>query len=149
MFWFDAPFHPFAPNDGGAIRLLITDGNLRSREQDLELGSLPSSPGSFARFVTVLREHIDQRAQLEGSSFDALAATSFDDLDLRFMQLKAAQSFVDDPNHANCLARIADGSSNYLDDEQLELLDSIFGFAPIDSLVQADIDKEKPSTRFR
>lgn len=139
--WFDAPFHPFAPNDGGTVSLLISDGDLRSTEQELELGSLPSSPGSFARFVTVLREHIDQRAQLEGSFFDALAATSFDDLDLRLMQLKTAQSFVDDPNHANCLARVADGSSSYLNDEQLELLDSVFGFAPIDSLVQADIDR--------
>lgn len=139
--WFDAPFHPLSPNDGGTVRLLIAGGGGRSPEQDLDLGALPSSPGSFARFVTVLREHIDQRALLEGSSFDELAATSFDDLDLRLMQLKAAQSFVDDPNHPNCLARVADGSSSYLNAEQKELLDSLFGFAPIDSLVQADIDR--------
>ncbi len=138
--WFMAPFHPELPNEGGPIRLLIAAGEDRSPELDLDLGALPAAPGSFARFVSVLGEHIDQRAVLEGSSFAELAGQDFADVEPRLLPFKFAQAFVDDPNNPNCLARIADGSSDYLDAEAKDLLDRIFGYAPVDSVVQADID---------
>ncbi len=138
--WFMAPFHPGLPNEGGPVSLLIAAGETRSPVLDLDLGALPAAPGSFARYVSVLREHIDQRAVLEGSSFAALAALDFEDVETRLLPFKFAQSFVDDSNNPNCLARIADGSSPYLDAEAKDLLDRIFGYAPVDSVVQADID---------
>ena len=139
--WFQAPFHPTVPNSGGPVRLQITGGSARSAIFDFELGALPAAPGSFAQYVASLQEHIDQRAQAEGSSFDELAAQDFADVPLRLLPFKFAQSFVDDPNTADCLARIADGTSTYLDAGQRDLLDSMFGYANIDSLVRAEIDR--------
>ncbi len=139
--WFRAPFHPIFPNEGGPVQLVIAGGGVRSPVREIDLGALPAAPGSFARYVEVLREHIDQRAVLEGSSFAALAALDFAEVEPRLLPFKVAQSYVDDPNHPDCFARIADGTSTYLDATQKDLLDSIFGYAHIDSVVQADIDR--------
>ncbi len=138
--WFQAPFHPVTPADGGLISLLVASGPARSPQQSLELGALPTAVGSFARYVALLQEHVDQRAQRAGSSFAALTELAADEVPPALLPLKFAQLFVDDPDNPNCLARIADGSSDYLDPMELDLLDRTIGFAPLDSLVQADID---------
>ncbi len=138
--WFLAPFHPLLPNSGGPVSLQVSGGQDRSPTQDLDLGALPSTPGKFADYVAALRQHIDQRAQREGSSFADLAATEMDAVEARLLPLKFAQSFVDDPTNPHCLARIIDGSSDVLDAEQKQLLDNMFGYAHIDSVVQADVD---------
>ena len=138
--WFLAPFHPLSPADGGRVQLRIANGAVRSPDLNLDLGGLPAAPGRFLQFVERLRAHIDQRAVAEGSSFAELAALEVDAVELRLLPLKFAQVFVDDPGHPHSLARIADGSSDYLDAAGRDLLDRIFAFGNIDSLVQADID---------
>ncbi len=138
--WFLAPFHPLTPADGGSVQLRITNGAVRSPDLSLDLGGLPAAPGRFLQFVDRLRAHIDQRAIAEGSSFDELAALEIEAVETRLLPLKFAQVFVDDPGHPHSLARIADGSSDYLDAVGSDLLDRIFAFSNLDSLVQADID---------
>lgn len=138
--WFLAPFHPSDPAVGGTITLRIVSSTASSPVLSLELGALPPSPGSFRTYVELLREHIDQRAVAEGSSFADLAAQGVGDVDVRLLPLKFAQVFVDDPASTHTLAGIADGTSDYLAAGERDILDRIFGFARIDSLVQADID---------
>jgi hypothetical protein len=138
--WFLAPFHPSSPATGGGIRLRIVAGNTRSPELSLDLGGLPEAPGRFQQFVDRLRSHIDQRAVAAGTSFDQLAAQDAEDVQMRLLPLKFAQLFVDDPGHPHSLARIADGTSAYLDATQRDMLDRLFAYSNIDSLVQADID---------
>lgn len=138
--WFAAPFHPAQPNSGGVIEVQVVGGTARSPKLSLELGALPEAPGRFAQYVASLREHIDQRARREGSSFDALYDQDIADVPSRLLPLKFAQSAVDDQNSPNCLARIAERTSTYLDADKLDLLDRMFGFANIDSVVRADID---------
>ncbi len=138
--WFLAPLNPDQPTEGGPIRLVVTDGTATSPELTLDLGGLPEAPGAFARYVEHLRSHIDQRAVAEGSSFAELSASTIAATEPRLLPLKFAQVFVDDPGHAHSLARIADGTSDYLDATQRDVLDRIFGYANIDSLVVADID---------
>lgn len=138
--WFLAPFHPSSPAAGGPVLLRIVAGNARSPELSLDLQGLPAAPGRFQQFVDRLRAHVDQRAVAAGSSFDELAAQEVDAVEMRLLPLKFAQVFVDDPGHGHSLAQIADGTSDYLDDVQRDMLDRIFAHTNLDSLVQADID---------
>lgn len=150
--WILAPLHPVTPADGGAARLQVVGGQARSPELSVDLAGLPEAPGSFLQYVTLLREHIDQRAVAVGTTFDELAALAPDAVEQRLLPLKFAQVFVDDPGHPHSLARIADGTSDYLDADGLDLLDRLFGQARIDSLVQADIahmdDPQPPTLAF-
>ncbi len=138
--WIQAPFHPLSPLTGGSVSLRVVSAQAQSPDLELALEGLPAAPGRFQQYVDLLRAHIDQRAAVEGTSFDALAAQAAEDVEPRLLPLKFAQIFVDDPGHPHSLARIADGASGYLNAEQRDLLDRMFGACNIDSLVQADID---------
>ena len=61
--FFRAVLHPVTPNEGGSVRVQVTDGTQASPEAALQLEPLPAAPGAFQRLVESLRAVIEQRAE--------------------------------------------------------------------------------------
>lgn len=150
FFW--APLHPIAPNQGGDVQVRVTDGDQASPELPLDLQALPAAPGAFANLVDALREHVDQRAVWAGSSFTDLQGQAFDAVDPALLPLKVAQSYIDAGTTTD-LAALVDNQDGVLTADGRELLDRLFGYAPLVELVQDDIDSfetlESPGARSR
>jgi hypothetical protein len=100
---------------------------------------LPRAPGAFEEVVDALRAHVEQRATWAGSSFDELAAQAFDEIDPLLLPLKVAQNYVD-TDEAGSLADLVANDAGFLRSGERELLDRLFGYAPIGELIQAEID---------
>jgi len=137
--FFRAPLHPVTPNEGGAVRVRVSDGENASSELELTLDPLPEAPGAYARLVETLRAIIDQRALWAGTSFNELAGLSFDEVPDEHLSLKVAQSYVDGGG-PNDLASLIDNANGFLAADERVLLDRMFGHARLDLVVQADID---------
>lgn len=137
--YFHAPLHPVTPNAGGSVMVRITDGAHTGPEHELMVDALPEAPGAFEAFVTALRAHIEQRAVWAGTSFDELAAQDFDEVDPLQLPLKVAQYYIesDEPGALTTLIENPDG---FLTAEERELLDRLMGYAPVDGLIQSEID---------
>lgn len=139
FFW--APLHPVEPNHGGPIEVFVSAGEDVSPALSLEIEALPEAPGAFERVVTTLREHIDQRAQWAGSSFEELRSTDAADIDTALLPLKVAQSYVDSASpDRNDLVALVDNENGALSAEGRELLDRLFGYGPVDVVMQAQMD---------
>jgi len=138
--FFRAPFHPAQPNTGGTIELQVTDGSNTGPEMTLDLAALPEAPGAFARVVQALKSHIEQRAEWAGSSFSALQGMAFEAAPPELLSLKIAQSYVESGNDDVDLVSLVANEAGFLNATERELLDRIFGYAPLDELVQDEID---------
>jgi hypothetical protein len=138
FFW--APFHPTQPNAGGTITVQVTDGTNTGPDMILDVTALPEAPGAFARVVDALRAHIDQRAVWAGTSFAALQGMAFDATPPELLSLKIAQSYLESGDANVDLASLVANDAGFLNATERELLDRIFGFAPLDEVIQAEID---------
>lgn len=137
--YFYAPLHPITPNQGGPVLIQVTDGIQRSPELPLDLEALPEAPGAYARVVTALRAQIDQRAAWAGTDFETLAAMPYDDVDLALLPLRAAVGYLDGEGPGD-LQNLVTDAAGYMTTDERELLDRIFGHAPLDELIQAEVD---------
>jgi len=135
-----APLHPTQPNIGGTVQLKMTSGTLEGPVMPLDVLALPPAPGAYQRVVETLRAHIDQRALLAGTSFAALQGQAFDSFSSEILMLKIAQSYVDDNGQGNDLLSVVANADAYLTTDERELLDRIFGYAPLDEVLQGEID---------
>ncbi|MFO7610450.1 MAG: hypothetical protein R6X35_14890 [Candidatus Krumholzibacteriia bacterium] len=138
--FFPAPLHPVTPNDGGALLVRIGDGTDESAPQDLTVGALPPAPGAFASLVATMREHLEQRAVWAGTSIAELQATPAGELAPLLLPLKVAQAYLDDPGDPRDLTDLAGGADGFLDDQDAELLDRVFGYFALESLLRLEID---------
>ncbi|RKZ12578.1 hypothetical protein DRQ32_03410, partial [bacterium] len=137
--YFRAPLHPTTPNSGGAVQLQISDGEDLGTEFTLDVDSLPAAPGAFQGFVDVMRTIVEQRASFAGTSIAELANQSFGEVDPMELPLKIAQMYVDSDEQGS-LTGLVEDTAGFLSADERELLDRLLGYAPIDDLVQADID---------
>ena len=137
--YFYAPLHPITPNQGGPVLIQVTDGVQRSPELPLDLEALPEAPGAFELVVTALRAQIDQLAAWVGTDFEALAAMPYDEVDLALLPLRAAVGYLDGEDLGDLQNLVTDVAGYMMTDER-ELLDRVFGHAPLDELIQAEVD---------
>lgn len=138
--FFPAPLHPVSPIDGGALQVRIGDGTDQSAPLDLTVGALPPAPGAFASLVATLREHLEQRAAWAGTSIAALQAASAGELAPALLPLKVAQAYLDDPADPRDLTDLAGGAEGFLGAENAELLDRVFGWFALESLLRLEIE---------
>lgn len=138
--FFRAVLHPVTPNEGGSVRVQVSDGTHASPEAELRLEPLPAAPGAFQRLIESLRAVVEQRAEWAGTSFEELAGLGFDEVPQAHLPLKVAQSYLEGagPNH---LTSLIDNDAGFLTADERELLDRMFGHARLDLVVQADIDE--------
>jgi hypothetical protein len=137
--YFLAPFHPVAPELGGPVQLRARLGGLTSAVVNLDVRALPDAPGAFDALIGSLEAHIDAFAQRRGSSFDSIAALSFEDTPSGLFPLKYAQSFVRADENPNSLAFIAAGSSDFLSAGERRLLDQIAGHIGLETLIELEL----------
>ena len=135
-----APFHPTLPNEGGAIRLQVSDGNSHGPDLHLEVAALPEAPGAFAGLVDAIRAHIEQRAVWAGTSFSALQDMTFDATPPELLSLKIAQSYLESGDGNTDLASLVANEDEFLNATERELLDRMFAFAPLDKILLDEID---------
>ncbi len=138
FFW--APLHPVTPNQGGEVAVRVTQGTDQGPDLALSLDALPAAPGAYERMVTTLTAHVEQRATWAGTAFSGLQATTFEDVEPSLLPLKVAQSFVDS-DEPNDMASLVANSNDFLSADERELLDRIFGYAPVYEIIQAEIDE--------
>jgi len=138
-FYFYAPLHPVAPNDGGAIQIQVTDGSETSPEQQLDLAALPEAPGSFASLINTMREHLEQRAGWNGTTLAELKATAPADVSPIQLPFKLAQSYLDSEDDAHDLTDLVANTDGFLSAEDAELLDRLFGYFDLETILRDEI----------
>lgn len=137
--YFNAPLHPVTPLAGGTVTLQITDGTQLSNEFALELESLPTAPGAFESYVTTLRALVEQRAAWAGTSLAELQTRTFAQVEPLQVPLKIAQMYVDSDEEGS-LSGLVENTAGFLSADERELLDRLLGYAPVHTLIQADLD---------
>lgn len=139
--FFYAPIHPVQPNQGGPLTVRLVQGEDLGPELTLTLEALPPAPGAYALLVSTLRARVEQRAQAYSLSFEDLQAESFETVAQALLPLKVAQEIIDaaDPAAVD-LTTYVDDTGGLLTPEGRELLDRYCGVAPLQDLVQAEID---------
>lgn len=138
--FFRVPLYAAAPNEGGTARVQVTRGSLAGPELNLRIEPLPASPGTFGTLVDRLRELVQQRAQWAGTSFEELAALEFDEVPDSQLSLKVAQSYLDGAGPHD-LASLVENEAGFLNPDERELLDRMFGYAPLELVIQADMEE--------
>lgn len=138
--FFNAPLHPVAPNLGGKLFVRISDGTEESANQELEVGPLPEAPGAFASLVATITEHLEQRAVMAGSSIAALKATPAAEVPGSLLSLKLAQAYLDSDIDPNDLTDLAANEDGFFSADEMELMDRVFGYFDLESLVRQDIN---------
>jgi hypothetical protein len=144
--FFRAVLHPVTPNEGGSVRVYVTDGTHASPEFAMQLEPLPAAPGAFQRLIESLRAIVEQRATWAGTSFEELAGLSFVEVPDAHLPLKVAQSYLDGAG-PNDLTSLIDNAEGFLTADERELLDRMFGHARLDLVVQADIEEFEAGAR--
>jgi len=156
--FFHAPLHPVTPNGGGSLVIRITDGTAESGSLDLDVGPLPEAPGAFASLVATMAEHLEQRAAMAGTSIAALKAMPAGEVPDALLSLKLAQSYLDSDSDPNDLTDLAANEDGFFSADEAELMDRVFGYFDLESLLRQDIDDWPvtaagdlafPSTRLR
>ncbi len=138
FFW--APLNPAEPLAGGTVTIQISNGSFVSPALSLDIQPLPPSPGSFELLANTLHAQIEQRAIWAGTSFEALDGQSFEEVETPLLPLKTALSYLrSDDGHD--LMTMVDNDDGFLSADQRELLDRIFGFAPLQDIVQSQIEE--------
>lgn len=138
-YFFFAPFHPVTPTTGGELTFQVRDGDASSPEFTLELAALEDAPGAFVDLTAALRRHVDAFAQRSGTSLEALQALDFAATPVELLPLRYAVSWIDDPANPNSFGAIARGGTDYLDEEELRLLEQITSYMGLEELLDVEL----------